>query len=280
MSGGSCVEGSWVEPMSRRRFGYRFWGAQDARALLVVVHGFGEHSGRYEPFARRLAEQGIAVAAPDLWAHGRSGGTRGDLGEVADCVRQLQQMAVEVFLPQAGQTRYALFGHSFGGLASILWALDAPAPLKRLILQSPLLEAGFKIPGWKRGAATLLASVWPTWSFHMGLDLSRLSHDPAVRQAYLADSSNHDSMSVRTYWSMQRAQDDAFARAQALRVPVLLLCGTDDRIISVERAQQWFDLVACPKRRLMFPGSYHELQHERILDEALRAVRDWVLTDG
>ena len=279
MNARPCVEGSWVEPVSRRTFGYRLWQAQEARALLVIVHGFGEHGGRYELFARELAEQGIAVAAPDLWAHGRSGGTRGDLGEVADCVRQLQMMAAEVFLPQAGQERYTVFGHSFGGLASILWALDAPAPLRRVVIQAPLLEMGFPISPWKQAAAVLLARVWPTWSFHMGLDLSMLSHDPAVQQAYLADPLTHHAMSVRTYWSLQRAKDEAFERAPALRVPVLLLCGTGDRIISVARAQQWFERVGCLKRRVMFPGGYHELHHEAARDEVLRAVRDWTLTN-
>ena len=280
MSGGPGVEGSWVEPVSRRTFGYRVWRAHEARALLIIVHGFGEHGGRYEAFARELAQQGITVAAPDLWGHGRSGGARGDLGDVPDCVRQLERMADEVFLPQAVQTRYALFGHSFGGLASIRWALDGPTTLRRVVIQAPLLEVGFPIPRWKQSASALLARVWPRWSFHMGLDLSMLSHDPAVRQAYLADPLTHHVMSVRTYRSLQRAEDDAFERAPALRVPILLLCGSDDRIISVERAQQWFERLTCRKQRRLFPGGYHELHHEVFQDEILRAVRDWTLADG
>ena len=158
--------------------------------------------------------------------------------------------------------------------------MDAPVSLHRVIIQAPLLEVGFPIPGWKKAAAGLLAPMWPTCSFRLGLDLSKLSHDPAVETAYRADPLVHQAISVRTYWSLQHAKVDAFERAPALHAPTLLLCGTDDRIISVERAQQWFGRLTCPKRCVMFPGAYHELHHDAVREEVMRAVRDWTLADG
>ena len=126
-------EGAWVEPASGRRFAYRWWAPTAPKALLVLIHGFGEHGGRYEAFASCLAEEGIHVAAPDLWGHGRSGGGRGDLGRAELCVGQLQRMTEEAFLPEAGCSRYTLFGHSFGGLLAILWALEPPTSEKPVI---------------------------------------------------------------------------------------------------------------------------------------------------
>jgi len=245
----------------------------------VVIHGFGEHGGRYEAFGRALAGQGICVAVPDLWGHGRSSGRRGDIISVARCVDDCRKLAEAVFMPLAGQHQYALFGHSFGGLAAIRWALEAPPALRRLIIQSPLIEVGFPLPWWKVFAARLLARSWPTCSFNMNLEVSALSHNPEVVNAYRTDPLVHNAMSARSYTAFLAARDDALQRAYALRTPVLLFCGAADRIISVSQAQRWFDRLTCEKRQVMFPGSYHELHHEAVSGEVLRLTGEWVLAD-
>ena len=279
MSGVSYQEGSWVEPLSGGAFHYRVWRPPIIRRLLVVIHGFGEHGGRYDSFARALAEQGICVAAPDLWGHGRSSGKRGDIVSVARCVDDCRKLTEEVFMSLAGQRQYALFGHSFGGLAVIRWALDAPPALQRTIIQSPLIEIGFSLPWWKVFAARLLVRFWPSCSFGMNLDVSALSHDPAVVETYRTDPLVHNAMSARTYIELLNARVDAFRRAHTLSTPVLLLCGAADRIISVSQAQRWFDRLTCEKRQVVFPGSYHELHHEAVSGEVLRLTGEWVLTD-
>lgn len=273
-------EGSWIEPSTQRRYQYRWWRPASVRALLIVLHGFGEHGGRYETFAQRLTQEGIWVVVPDLWGHGRSDGRRGDLGDIAACVRHLQALTEQVVLPAAGQSRYALFGHSFGGLAAIWWALGQPGPLRRLVVQSPLLEVGFPIPWWKAGAAVVLATAWPSFGFSMQLDIDALSHDRTVIEAYRSDPLVHASVSARTYRSILRTRDAIVARAGLLRVPVLMLSGGDDRIVSVEVAQRWFERVGCSKRAANFPGAYHELHHEPVWPEVSRQICAWVLADA
>ena len=277
MSGVVYSEGSWTQPSSQRAFSYRLWHPPRVGAVLIVVHGFGEHSGRYESFARSLAEQSIFVAAPDLWGHGRSGGARGDLGSIADCVQDLWTLTEAVFLPRSGRTAYAVFGHSFGGLVAVQWALRSPSNLQRAVIQSPLIEEAFQIPRWKKAAAAVLASVWPTAPFSMNLDAEALSRDPLIVQAYRTDPLVHNRITARTYRSIVQARDDAFARAPVLRTPVLFLCGTEDRIVSVAAAQRWFDRLAGEKRRVIFSGCYHELHHEAVRDDVLRLVRGWTL---
>ena len=281
MNGVSTLDGEWVEPASRRRLGYRCWRPAAApRALLVIIHGFGEHGGRYQAFAEALAGQGMWVGAPDLWGHGRSGGQRGDVEQVAEYVRQLQGVTRDVFLPQSGCVAYVLFGHSFGGLLAILWALEQPQALRRVVLQSPLLEVGFPLPRWETAATSLLATCWPTCSFSLHFDVERLSHDAGVIRAYREDPLVHHVMTARTYRSLLRARDEAMARAASVRAPVLLLVAGADRVISVEWAHRWFDRLTCEKRCAVFPDSYHELHHEPVRDEVLRQVRDWTLANG
>jgi alpha-beta hydrolase superfamily lysophospholipase len=273
-------EHAWVDPSSRRRLHYRLWRPATPRALLVLVHGFGEHGGRYASFAQTLAEQGICVAAADLWGHGRSGGAQGDIDEVSRYVEDGVRITHEVFLRESGQPRYLLFGHSFGGLIAILWALRESTRLTRLIVQSPLLEVGFPLPRWKTVLARVLAAYWPTASFSMNLDLGALTHDAAVIEAYRTDPLVHNTMSARTYVSMLRARDEAMRRAATLQVPVLLLCGSADRIISVGAAQRWFDQLRTEKSCVVFPDGYHELHHEPMKDAVQRHILAWILAAG
>ncbi len=272
------AEEIWVGPPGHRPLAFRMRRpAGQGRALVVIVHGFGEHGGRYRPLAEALAGEGFVVAIPDLWGHGRSGGSRGDLGQVEESVRDLQSITEAVFLPRSGlPAPFAVFGHSFGGLLAIVWALSAPQAIRRLVAQSPFLDVGSPIPRWKRASAAWLARWRPTFAFPMDLDAGALSHDPAVVQAYRSDPLVHNRMSVQTYRSILQAQGHAVRRAETLRVPLLLLCGASDRIISVEAARRWFDRVRCEKASVVFPECYHELHHEAVRGEVVRRAAEWL----
>jgi alpha-beta hydrolase superfamily lysophospholipase len=280
MAGASGSEGEWVEPASHRRLAYRLWRPVAPRALLVIVHGFAEHGGRYAVLAQMLADHGICVGVPDLWGHGRSGGSRGGLGELADCIRDLDGLTRSVFLPHAGRERYAVLGHSFGGLAAVVWALRAPATFRRLIVQSPLIDVASPLPPWKTTFAWSLAGWWPACPFHLDLDVSALSHDPEVVEAYRRDPLVHNAMSAGTYRSLKRWQREVMARPADVHAAVLLLCGAEDRVVSIEAARRWFDGLTGEKRSVVFPGGFHELHHEPVRDEVARLIAEWVLSEG
>ncbi len=276
MTGVASGEGTWQDPESGRHIFYRTWQPASPHAYLVLIHGFGEHSGRYGPLVSLLAQRHIAVLAPDLWGHGRSAGKRGDIVDVHQCARTLARLISEVaFVPQGAS--YALFGHSFGGLLVVAWALSAPSGLRSVVAQSPLFEAGFPIPFWQRKAAALLACVWPRWSLRMNLDVAKLSHDTAIVEAYRADPLVHSDMSARSYRSIVSTKDDAVARAQEFRLPLLLLCAQEDQIVSVPAARAWYERLTCEKRLVMFPGCYHELHHEPVREQVAQLVSQWVL---
>ncbi len=269
----------WWDPAARQRLAYRVWAPESVRRWLLVLHGFGEHGGRYEAFAQALAEQGIGVIAPDLWGHGRSDGRRGDL-DLTRTVDDLAQWAEDA-LPTACRERLgAVFGHSAGGLLAITWALRFPRQVPRLVIQSPLLAVGFRIPRWKTALARLVIPWWPGLTLTTGLDLSNLAHDPAVMTAYLADPLTHRRMSARAYQSVLSTADTALAEPSKVAAPTLLLCGSDDHLISVPTARQWFRRLTCPKDEVLFEGRFHELHHEDVRDEVLRRVAQWTLADA
>ena len=273
-------EDVWIDPVSGRRLAYRLWWPERVRALMVLLHGFGEHSGRYAPFTQQLARQGIAVAAPDLWGHGRSDGARGDFQHPAAYLKAVRALTETVWLPESRQTAYSLFGHSFGGLLAIAWATNDPARLHRVVAQSPLLEVGFPIPRWKTLAAEWVAAHWPRIPFSMDMDLSGLCRDPVEIQAYRDDRLVHNRMTAGTYFAIIRLRNDVFAGVRGVRVPVLLLCGKADRIVSLAAARLWFSRLPGEKQRVDFPDCYHELHHETVRDEVVRLVADWVTRNG
>lgn len=274
----ACREGVWTHAASTRRHYYRLWQPPSCRALLVIVHGFAEHGGRYEWFAHALAQQGVCVAAPDLWGHGRTEGQRGDAERFTAYIDPVRAMTRDIFLPVAGQDRYALFGHSFGGLAAIRWLLDDADGVSRAIIQSPLLEVGFPVPTWKTILARLCARWWPTLGFSLDVDVKGLSHDPRVWRTYVTDPLIHNRMSARIYQAILDARDDVMRRAPTQRTSSLVLCGTEDHIILVDAVKRWVNALTCEKRLELFPGAYHELHYEpAVRDRVVQLVAEWVL---
>lgn len=272
-------EGTWVEPESKRRFFFRLWQPPAPRTLVVLVHGFAEHGGRYPSVAQQLCAHGLAVAIPDLWGHGRSGGRRGDAPSVAQHVEDVRRLTYEVFIPAAHAQRLAVYGHSFGGLLAMQWALRDPERLARLIIQSPLLALGFSVPAWKHAAAEWLARCWPTAPIPMGLDPTMLSHDPAVVRAYRRDPLVHRQVSARLYHDMLQAGTWAAERVEALTVPTLLLYGEADRVVSIAAIRRWAERLRGPHQVVAVPDAYHELHHEAMAETVVQQVAEWANGD-
>ncbi len=273
-----CQRQFWQPSGSRKKIHYRIWQPPvDANALLVLLHGFAEHTGRYEKLGCALAQQGIAVAAADLPGHGLSSGNRGDIGSLEACLEILEKLTRLVFMPACRQESFSLFGHSFGGLLGINWMMKNPPLLKRVVIQSPLLEAGFPIPEWKKTAAKILSILWPTCALSVNLEVSWLSRDAAVGETYQKDPLVFNKMSARTYQDILTTRDRVMAHAADCAIPALLLYGGADKVISTAMAQQWFSRLRCEKRCVVFPDCYHELHNESVFADVLRETAEWIL---
>ena len=268
-------EEHWVEPDSGRRLFFRLWQPPKPRTLLVLAHGFAEHGGRYLPVAQALSTRGLAVAVPDLWGHGRSGGRRGDASSVVQYVEDLRRMTRDVFMPSAQAQRLAVYGHSFGGLLALQWALRDPGAVSRLIVQSPLLALGFPVPAWKHATAEWLARYWPTASIPIGLDPRWLSRNPEVVRAYQRDPYVHRQVSARLYHDMLQAGSWVAERAEALAVPTLVLYGEADRVVSTDAVRGWARRLRSPHETVAIPDAFHELHHEPIADTIIQRIAEW-----
>ncbi len=263
----------WDDPATGQKLLSRVWVSPKARGWLVLVHGFGEHGGRYLPLGSALAEQGIGVICTDLPGHGRSSGARGDCHSIQQHVEMLQAVARDL----CGVTRsLAVFGHSLGGLIAVHWALRSPASLRCLILQGPLLEVGFRIPPWKIRLADGLARVWPAAPVPMGLNPAWLSHDEEVVRQYRRDPLIVRAMTARASVVIRMAMAQAREQAPAVTVPTLMMWGTADQVVSVPACEQWYATLICERRLKTFSGSFHELHHEAVREDARNELVQWV----
>ncbi len=259
------------------RLHHASWLADHPRAVLLVSHGHGEHGGRYAELARHLAARGITVHAIDHRGHGRSGGTRGHVDRFEDYVRDLESWRRAVTAKLPPQLPVYLLGHSLGGLIAIRHLQTHPdAGFAGAILSAPLLGIAVQAPRWKTALSGLFSRILPRLPFSNELDPSMLSTAPGYVEAYRADTLLHPTITPRLYTEMVAAMDAAFARPDSIRVPLLVLAPTGDRVVSPEAVARFAS--ACPGdvqvRR--YEGFQHESLNEAERHRVMDDVTAWL----
>ncbi|ATH12853.1 alpha/beta hydrolase [Delftia acidovorans] len=257
----------------------RDWPAGEgpARATVLLVHGLGEHIGRYAALAQRLNAWGYAVRGYDQYGHGRSAGPRGGL--TADG-RLLDDLAAVVDATRAQQPAgqpLVLLGHSLGGLVAALFVARAIRPVDALVLSSPALDVGLS-PIQKLLVGTLPRLV-PDLRVSNGLQIPYLSHDAAVCDAYRADPLCHDRICARLARFLAQGGPQVLARAGQWSVPSLLLWAGDDRLVAPAGSQAFSDHAPpAVVQAQRFDGAYHELFNERddFAAPVFARLRDWL----
>lgn len=248
----------------------------EAEAVLLVLHGYFEHGGRYEEFARTLSARQIAVLALDLRGHGHSEGFR---GHVLDFEEYLDDVDVVMEAMALDGRPLFLLGHSLGGLVAFIWASTRPAAhgLRGLILTNPYLERALVVPAWKIAAARFMARIKPTFSLPSGLDSALLSHDAAKNNEYRRDPLIFNHATAGWFVAVTRAQKQA-ARAAVLCVPLLCVIGGADAIARPQATRTMFERVRAPDKTLKeLPGQYHEVLNEVRRADLYEEIASWVL---
>lgn len=256
----------------------RVWAAPAPRAAIVIVHGLGEHAGRYAALASALVEAGCTVAAVDLPGHGGSDGPRGDLDwrRVRDEVVPALLAEVSARTASAGAVPRVLFGHSMGGVMALDHALAHPAGLAGLVLSSP----GLRIPtppAWKVAAARVTAAIMPAAGFPNGLDPAGISRDPEVVGLYRRDPLVHDRISPRTFFAFTAAAARGRDGASRLRIPTLVVHGMADRLVDPAGSVAFAAAAASERVRFVpFEHGAHELFNDVDRDAAIATLTGWL----
>ncbi|MBI4227507.1 MAG: lysophospholipase [Candidatus Omnitrophica bacterium] len=259
-----------------------YWAqvVESARAQCLLVHGLGEHSGRYRHVAEALTRQQMSVWALDYRGHGRSGGRRGHCGGFHELLDDVGRVAARARSAAPAQP-LMLIGHSLGGLLVLAYALTFPRTVHAVVASSPALDLAAPPPWSERLLVAVLGRVWPTCAVPNGVHPEWLSHDPAVVEAYRADPLVHHAVTMGGYRAVRRAMADVRRRAGELAVPCLVLQAGDDRLVSVAASRAFAAALTAPGSAIrVYDGWYHELFNEvgrpRVLDDLCRWLAERV----
>jgi len=260
---------------------YRSHTAGDEKARMVIVHGLGEHSGRYLDLARPLIAQGFSLWIPDLRGHGKSGGARGHVDSFDDYARDVQKILDQAHTGKPAAIPLFLLGHSMGGLVAVLTAAQHQDLVDGLVLSSPALGVAVPLPAIKKALVTCLARLFPRLGIKNELDPKNVSRDPVIVQKYIDDPLVHDRVTTRWFIQFLRAMDSAFDRAGTLKLPTLVQAAGEDRLVSIKSVEAFFEKLNMPDRTLMiYDNLYHEIYNETepARQEVIAALTTW-LTD-
>jgi alpha-beta hydrolase superfamily lysophospholipase len=248
------------------------WPVEGAALTALIVHGLGEHAGRYELLARWLNSKGVAVRAYDQFGHGHSEGPRGGLLREGQLPEHLGDLAAATMTePSFANRPLALIGHSLGGLvvaSAIRRDLIAP---ELAVLSSPALAV--RMASWQRAAVKVLPRLAPALTLGNGLDPSKLSHDPQIVADYLADPQVHDRICARLGAFVALEGEYVLASASRWATPTCVLYAGDDRAVDPSGSRAF--AAAAPSnivKALCFPAMYHEIFNEPDRALALSAL--------
>jgi len=252
------------------------WPLPGARDAILLVHGLGEHAGRYDALARWFQARGYAVRSYDQRGHGRTRGQRAALRRPDDLLADLATVYDDYAagLPRAP----LLLGHSMGGLVALRAVLDGRVAPPALVLSSPALRA--HAPAWLQWLAHGLARVLPNLPLNNGLPAAGISHDPQVVAAYRNDPLCTTRVTPRMADFIFGAGAACIDDAASLRVPTLLLVAGSDRLVDPAGSRD-FANGAWATRQLttrFFDTLYHELFNEAEpgRSQVLKQLGDWL----
>jgi alpha-beta hydrolase superfamily lysophospholipase len=252
------------------------WQPEDRpRAVVCLVHGMGEHSGRYGYVADRLTKAGYIIFAFDLRGHGRSEGQLGHSPSYEALINDIDFLLgeAEKHFPQLPRF---LYGHSLGGNLVLNYVLSRKPEFKGVVTTGPWLRLAFEPPRFKIILAQITNYIWPSFSQKSGLDTKALSHDLEVVYAYENDPLGHDHVSARMFNGIYQAGQWALEHASEFSLPLLLMHGGDDKLTSVEASREFADKITKNCTLKIWDGLYHEIHNEPEKEEVFKFLIDWL----
>jgi alpha-beta hydrolase superfamily lysophospholipase len=244
------------------------------KAVICLVHGFGEHSGRYEHVAQFFTDNNYAVITYDHRGHGHSGGRKGHFSsydEFLNDVGNLLKQADSNFpnLPKI------LYGHSMGGNVVANYAIKKQPKIAGIILSSPFFNTAFQPPAIKIALGKMMKNIIPTLSLPSGLEVNDISRDKEVVKKYSEDPMVFDIISSKMGIELIEFGQEAVKNAAQLKLPTLLFHGTGDRITSFDESKKFASNAGNNTTFIEYKGLYHECHNEPEKAEVLSNMLKW-----
>lgn len=256
---------------------YRSWFPdEEPKAVMLIVHGLGEHSGRYGNLVNHFAPRGYALYGPDHIGHGKSDGTRVFVDRFEDFTRPLKSLFDMIRTWHPGKPVY-LVGHSMGGLIAAIYLIENPGDVSGAVLSAPAVKVPDTMSSFTVFIATVLSKLFPKMGI-MEMDAEGISRDSEVVYAYRHDPLVYrGKITARLGTEMLRAMQRVALQADAISTPLLILQGSADRLVSPEGARMLYEKAGTTDKRLkLYDGLYHEVFNEPEYEEILKDVERWL----
>lgn len=253
------------------------WPVENPRANVVLVHGYGEHLGRYQHVVTALNAHGYAVVGIDHRGHGRSEGRRADVVRFDDFVDDLHMLVENVREADPELPRFML-GHSLGGLVATRYALAHQAMLSGLILSGAAIVFGGSTPALMRRLAPIVARLAPTLPVMRSGGAGILSRDPDIDRLWNADPLTYKGkLRARFGHQFQTAAHEVQSRLDQLTLPMLIMHGSNDQLTDPAGSVLIHDLAKSEDKSLvLWPELRHEIFNEPEQEEVIERVVQWL----
>ncbi len=257
---------------------YRHDPSGIAESMILLIHGLGEHSGRYTEWIKRFNNTGIGIWSFDLPGHGNSSGKRGVMPffeQVYDIIDDQFRVMREEY---PGVSLF-IYGHSLGGNIALGYLLNRKPLIDGAVITSPWILLTESPSPFKAAMSSLFLRIMPEMTLSSGLKTDYLSHDKGVVERYKSDPLVHGLISPRLFSEAEKNAAGLLRSADQIKLPLLLVHGRDDMITSpsgtVEVAEK------APNAILkLWDGGYHELHNEPFKEDHYILIREWIDTIG
>lgn len=260
---------------------YQSWINPAFNKTMVVTHGLAEHSDCYHEFATRMNEDQFNVIAWDLPGHGRSYGKRGYVESFDHYLNDFRQL-LQLVNSETHKSSHSLvlFGHSMGGLITLLYALQNNIEnVSALVLSSPALGFHIEVSAFKDWLARTSNKFFPSLTLYNEIKYTDLTHDPEKIEEYNRDSLRHDKICSTIYLGMLEGFDFVKANASQINKPVLFQLAGQDHIVSTPRSKEVFELIPSENKLLeIYADSYHEIFNDHEKDQCFKDLKNFLRT--
>jgi len=262
LSNGQILNGMIISP------------GEHTKAVIIMVHGLGEHIQRYLTWAGLFKNEGIGFIGVDLPGHGRSQGRRGNIRSYSLTGEMLDILLESCRKTFPGCPIY-IYGHSLGGGIVLEYLLKKNPKIKGAIVTSPWLRLTFQPPKNKMILAAIMKNLVPGLVQASGLNVNHISHDGGEVEKYIKDPLVHGKISVGLFASAMNAGKYSLEHASELKIPTLLMHGSDDKLTSPQASMEFAGETNMVTLKI-WEGGYHELHNELFREEVFKYILNWI----
>ncbi len=253
------------------------WETNSPKAVICLVHGYGEHIERYDHFAEWFNKKGFAVIGTDRRGHGKSGGQKGHTPSFNHYLDELDLLLKEANSSYPSLAKI-IYGHSAGGNHSLNYVIDRNPDIKALAVSGPWIKLAFEAPKFLVMLGKVMRKVYPSFNNKSTLDPTFVCRDTTVVKKYVDDPLVHDNISAEAGLAMMDAGDKLDQFSGTMPVPTLVMHGSGDQVTSCPASKAFAQRVKGDVTLKIWDGFYHEIHNEKEQNEVFQFTHDWLVS--